>query len=118
MTDPRLHLDMDASRRDVYLALLKAGQDITHTPNPEVNQDASDEYQLLWATSHQRILFSFNVKDFIHLARLHPHHSGILLANQKSMRVALMISALNKILSETTVEDWDGQVRWINNWMK
>jgi hypothetical protein len=118
MTDPRLHLDMDASRRDVYQALLKIGHDVTRTPNPEVNQDASDEYQLLWATSHQRILFSFNVKDFIYLAKLHPYHSGILLANQKSMRVAQMISALNRVLLETTAEEWSGQVRWINDWMK
>lgn len=117
MTEPRLHLDMDASRRDVYQALLQAGHNVTRTPNPEVNQDAGDEYQLLWATSHRRILFTFNVKDFISLAKLHPNHSGIILANQKSMRVAPMISALNKIFRETTAEEWNPQVRWLNDWI-
>lgn len=114
MTKPRLHLDMDTSRRDVYQALLKKGQDITRTPNPEVDQDASDEYQLLWATSHRRILFSFNAKDYIRLAKLHPYHSGILLANQKSTRPAQMISVLDCILNETSAEDCVGQVHWIN----
>ena len=118
MADPRLHLDMDSSRRDVYQALINAGHDVTRTPNPEVNQDASDEYQLLWASSHRRILFTFNVKDFINLARLHPYHSGIILANQKSTRVASMISALSRVLSETSAEEWSGQVRWINDWLK
>jgi hypothetical protein len=58
------------------------------------------------------------VKDFINLAKLHPNHSGILLANQKSMRVAPMISALNRVLRETNAEEWSGQVRWINDWME
>lgn len=116
VTKPRFHLDMDTSRRDVYQALLKKGQDVTRTPNPEVGQDASDEYQLLWATSHRRILFSFNAKDYIRLAKLHPYHSGILLANQKSTRLAQMIAVLDRILNETSAEDWIGQVHWINEW--
>ena len=107
---------MDASRRDVYQALLKKGHDVTRTPNPEIAQDASDEYQLLWATSHLRILFSFNVKDYIHLANHHPYHSGILLANQRSIRITQLISALDRVLTETSTEEWIGYVRWINEW--
>ena len=116
MTRPKLHLDMDTSRRDVYQALIKKGQDVTRTPNPEVSQDASDEYQLLWATSHRRILFSFNVKDYIRLAQLHPYHSGILLANQKSTRPAQIISVLDRVFYETSAEDWIGQIHWISEW--
>ena len=116
MTQPKLHLDMDTSRRDVYQALIKKGHDVTRTPNPEVAQDVSDEYHLLWATSHRRILFSFNVKDYMRLAKLHPYHSGILLANQKSTRPGLLILVLDRILNQTAAEDWIGQVRWINEW--
>ena len=114
MTEPKLHLDMDTSRRDVYQALQKRGLDVTRTPNPDVGQEVSDEYQLLWATSHRRILFSFNVNDYLRLAKRHPYHSGILLANQKSTRPAQMISVLERILNETSAEDWIGQVHWIN----
>jgi hypothetical protein len=116
MTQPKIHLDMDTSRRDIFQALKRKGLDDTRTPNPEVPQDVSDEYQLLWATSHQRILFSFNVKDYMRLARLHPYHSGILLANQRSTRPGQIIQALEIMINQTTAEVWIGQVRWINEW--
>ncbi len=118
MPEPKLHLDMDASRRDLYQALLQKGHDVTRTPNQEIKQDASDEYQLLWATSHRRIFFTFNIKDFIYLAKLHPFHAGILLANQKLTNIAQLIYALDRVLKETTAEEWIGQIRWINNWIK
>jgi hypothetical protein len=118
MTGPKLHLDMDASRRDLFKALVDKGLDVTRTPNLEVNEDASDEYQLLWATSHQRVLFTFNIKDFMNLAKKHPFHSGILLANQKNISVSQLIFALSRVMTETTSESWVGQVRWIQDWCK
>ena len=118
MAKPKLHLDMDTSRRDLYQALLGKGHDVTRTPNPDVGQDASDEYQLLWATSHQRILFSFNIKDYIYLAKKHPYHCGILLANQRSVHIPQMIYALDRVLTVTYAEEWNGQVRWINEWIQ
>ncbi len=118
MSKLKLHLDMDASRRDLFKALSQKGFDVTRTPNKELQEDASDEYQLLWATSHQRILFTHNIKDFINLARDHPFHSGIILANQNSVHVSQLIAALIRILEETTAESWVGQVRWINDWCK
>jgi hypothetical protein len=109
---------MDASRKDLYKALLEKGYDVTRTPNKELPEDASDEFQLLWATSHQRVLFSFNIKDFINLSKKHPFHHGILLANQSKTSIGQLIQVLSKILSETTDEDWFGQVRWIQDWLK
>jgi hypothetical protein len=116
MSDPKLHLDMDSSRRDVYKALLDKGYDVTRTPNQDIREDASDEYQLLWATSHQRILLIFNIKDFVNLAKKHPFHGGIILANQHSIPIRQLIFALSRILTETSAESWVGQVRWIQDW--
>lgn len=118
MAKPKLHLDMDSSRRDLYRALLDKGLDVTRTPNEEIREDASDEYQLLWTTSHQRILFTFNIKNFVNLAKKHPFHSGVILANQKSIQVGQLIFALSRIMAETTAESWIGQVRWIQDWCK
>ena len=118
MTDPKLHLDMDASRRDLYKALLEKGFDITRTPNKDIQEDAGDEIQLLWATSHQRILFTFNIKDFVNLAKKHPFHGGILLANQNTTHISQMIYGLSKVLTETTAEQWVGQVRWFRYLLK
>lgn len=116
MTSPKLHLDMDASRKDLFKALLDKGFDVTRTPNKDIHEDASDEFQLLWAMSHQRILFTFNIKDFMYLSKKHPFHGGIVLASQKSTIVSQLIAALSKILSETASEDWVGQIRWIQDW--
>ncbi len=118
MSNPKLHLDMDASRRDLFKALIDKGYDVTRTPNDDVREDASDEYQLLWATSHQRIVFTHNIKDFMNLARKHPNHNGIILAKQNSLLVSQMIFALSRVLEETNAEDWVGQVRWIKDWCK
>lgn len=117
MTNPRLHLDMDTSRKDLYKALLDKGYDVTRTPNKDMPEDASDEIQLLWATSHQRILFTFNIKDFTILSKKHPQHAGVLLANQSTTSISQLISVLSKVLSETSREDWIGQVRWIQDWL-
>lgn len=116
MAKPKFHLDMDSSRRDLYKTLKEKGYDVTRTPNKDIQGDASDEYQLLWATSHQRIVFTFNIKDFINLSKKHPFHSGIILANQNSVRIGQLISALSRILAETTAEEWVGQLRWLNDW--
>jgi len=113
MPELKLHLDMDASRRDLYQALLNKGHDVTRSPNQDIKQDASDEYQLLWATSHQRVIFTFNIKDYVNLAKKHPYHSGILLANQKLIHVAQLMTALDRVLTETSPEEWIGQIRWV-----
>ncbi len=94
------------------------GFDVTRTPNNELYEDASDEMQLLWATSHQRILFTFNIKDFVVLANKYPYHGGILLANQRTVAIGELIIALEKMMSETTAEEWVGQIRWISDWMR
>jgi hypothetical protein len=118
MTEPKLHLDMDASRRDLYKALVEAGFDVTRTPNKDIQEDADDEIQLLWATSHQRILFTFNIKDFINLAKKHPFHAGVILANQRATHISQLQIGLSKIMTETTAENWVGQVRWLRDWLR
>lgn len=117
MSAAKLHLDMDTSRKDLLKALLDAGFDVTRTPNSEINGNATDESQLVWATTHQRIIFTFNVRDFIFLAQKYPYHGGILLASQRSTSIQQMISVISKALSETSCEDWVGRVSWISDWL-
>jgi hypothetical protein len=116
MAKPRLHLDADASRKDLHAALISKGHDVTRTPAPGLALDASDEFQLLWASAQDRILFSFNIGDFIQLARRIPEHRGILLASQQSHSLSNLIVLLDRALTETQAEDWVGQVRWISDW--
>ena len=116
MAKPRLHLDADASRKDLHAALISKGHDITRTPVPGLALDASDEFQLLWASAHDRILFTFNIGDFLQLARRIPEHRGILLASQQSHSLRELIALLDRALTETQAEDGVGQVRWLSDW--
>lgn len=116
MPEPRLHLDADASIKALHQALLERGHDVTRTPVDWMPLDASDEAQLLGATAQGRCIFTFNVRDFLALARRHPHHGGIILAAQKSWSLPDLIAALDRLLSETEAADWRGQVRWLNDW--
>lgn len=117
MAKPRLHLDADASRKDLHAALISKGYDVTRTPMPGLALDASDEFQLLWASTNDRVLFTFNIGDFLQLARRIPGHHGILLANQQSHSLRELIAfLLDRVLTETEAENWVGQVRWLSDW--
>ncbi len=116
MPELRLHLDADTSSKALYRALLERGHDVTRTPNDWMRRDASDERQLLGAAAHGRCIFTFNVRDYIVLAKQHPRHGGIILAAQFSWGLSAMIEALGRALSEMDAEDWVGQVRWLNDW--
>lgn len=116
MTNPRLHLDADVSYRALQQALLTRGHDVTRTPAEWMPLDASDRQQLLEATRRGRCILTFNVGDFVRLSQEFPEHGGIILAQQRAWTLAGLITAVDRLLSETTAEEWPGQVRWLNDW--
>jgi hypothetical protein len=116
VAEPRLHLDADASVRSLFRALLARGHDVTRTPNDWMPRNASDEAQLLGATAQGRCIFTFNIRDFMPLARRYERHGGIILAAQGSFRLAGLIAALDRLLRETEAADWPGQVCWLGDW--
>ncbi len=116
MAKPRLHLDADISIRALQTALQERGHDVSRTPNPWMPLDASDKQQLLGATAQGRVIVTFNIRDFMALAQVYPRHGGIVLAAQAHWTLGALITALDRLLSETQAEDWPGQVRWLNDW--
>jgi hypothetical protein len=116
VTKPRLHLDSDTSKKSLQKALQASGHDVTRTPNEWVAVDATDTEQLLGATAQGRIIFSFNARDFIALSKRYPGHAGILLSAQKPMPV--LLPALERMFSGTNAEEWQGRLRWLNDWME
>ena len=116
MSKPRLHLDADVSLRILQRVLLERGHDVTRTPCEWMALDASDEQQLLQATARGRCVVTFNIGDFMRLAQRYPAHGGIILAHQQDWNLATLIAALDKMLTETSAEEWLGRVRWLNEW--
>jgi hypothetical protein len=115
MSKPKLHLDADASQKALLQALLKRSHDVTRTPHPGLLLDADDDFQLLWATAQGRIIFTHNIRDFIHITDQYPHHAGILLAHRKSFSISDLIQLLDRVLTTTSAEEWVGQVRWLSD---
>ena len=115
MTRPRLHLDADVSRKALLEALIRRGHDVTRTPQGDLPDNADDDYQLLWATGQGRIIFTNNIRHFIHKTNKFPNHTGIVLAHRDSFTISQLIDILDRMLSETTAEEWVGQVRWLSD---
>lgn len=116
MSKPRLHLDADISIKALQVALTAHGHDVSRTPNAWVTDDASDETQLLAATSQGRCIITYNVGDFVRLARRIPNHGGIILVTRPDWTLSGLIRALDRLLSTTQAEEWVGQVRWLSEW--
>jgi len=115
VAEAHLHLDADTSIKALMNALRARGHDVTRTPNDWMPADASDREQLLGATAQGRVIFTFNVRDFLVLAKKHPKHAGILLATQSRWSLAGLTDALDHALSNTEEKDWREQVRWLND---
>lgn len=116
MPEVKLHLDADASRKSLHLALLERRHDVTRTPSDWISRDADDEAQLLGATAQGRCLFTFNIRDFMLLASTHPRHRGILLAAQQSWHLSGLLHALDRFLRESDADEVAGQILWLNAW--
>ena len=100
----------------MHQALIERGHDVTRTPSAWISRDADDETQLLAATAQGRCLFTFNIRDFMLLVRVHPHHQGVLLAAQQSWTLSALVSALDRFLREANVDEVAGQILWLNSW--
>lgn len=87
MAKIRFYLDEDATSNRLLQALRNRGADVFSAA--EVGMLArSDEQQLIWALENQRIIYSFNVRDFY---RIHSDwlssgksHAGIVLGKQQN----------------------------------
>lgn len=116
MRKTRLHLDADTSYQALQKALRERGFDVTRTPADWMPLEATDRQQLLEATARGRVIFTFNISDFVHLSREYPEHGGIILAHQREWTLPTLIVALDCLLTETEAEMWPGQTRWLNDW--
>ncbi|MCX6068899.1 MAG: DUF5615 family PIN-like protein [Chloroflexi bacterium] len=116
MAKTHLHLDADTSKKSLHKPLVGRGQDVTRTPNAWMALDADDTNQLLGATAQGRVIFTFNVRGYMELAKRYPQHAGILLSAQKPL--SELLPALDRMLNETESEGWVGQVRWLNDWIE
>jgi hypothetical protein len=59
---------------------------------------------------------TFNIGDFMRLAQTHPTHGGIVLAQQRDWNLSSLIVAIDRLMTETSADEWPGCVWWLNEW--
>ena len=90
MSQIRLDLDEDTSRRALIQALRNSGIDLVTTSEAS-NLSCTDEQQLVWATTQNCVIYSFNVRDFCRIHQTYMEqgieHSGIIVVERQSYSV-------------------------------
>jgi hypothetical protein len=119
MTDIRFYLDEDSMNRSLLMALRQRRIDVTTVS--EVNrEDFSDYDQLLWASQNNRVICTYNIRDF---SQLHKQflaenitHAGILLMHQ-DFSIGDRLYGLSVVAASLTAEDMSNQMIFLSNYL-
>jgi len=114
-----LYVDEDAMDKNLIQALRARGVDVLTAW--EANMiERTDEEHLHYATAQNRVLYTFNVRDFyrLHIAFLSQgrSHGGIILARQQAYSVRKQMSYLLKLIASKSAEEMKSQVEFLSAW--
>jgi len=114
----RLFLDAHVSARRIAVALREAGHDVRSADEERALDGWEDERLLELATTEQRVMVTFNVKDFARLATewaaAGTAHAGILLVvGIDHAEFGLTLRVIDAALAaRPTPESWTGYAAW------
>jgi hypothetical protein len=118
MSQIRIYLDEDTMDRNLLAALHLRKVDVLSAS--EANMlSRSDEEQLQWALENQRIIYSFNVRDFYRLhtqlVEAKEQHAGIVLSSQ-NYSIGEQMRRLLRIIYTKSAEEMYNQVEFLSAW--
>ncbi len=115
----RLYLDEDSMSRALSAALRNLGVDVI-TALEAGTISAPDLAQLEFATSQQRVLYSYNVGDFY---RLHSEflgqgksHAGIVLCQQTQFSIGEQARRMALVAAVVSPDDMCDRVEFLGAW--
>ncbi|HMG75179.1 MAG TPA: DUF5615 family PIN-like protein [Pyrinomonadaceae bacterium] len=115
----RLYFDEDAMDNDVVRALRLRGVEVM-TAHDFALIGSSDEEQLAHATANGRVLYSFNVSDFmaLHVSYLvaGKQHAGIVLAQQQRYVVGEQMRRLLRLVEMKPAESMLNTLEFLSAW--
>jgi hypothetical protein len=116
----RLYLDEDVMAGGLIPALRTRGVDIISVRDTHL-EGATDQQQLEYTTKQGRVLYSFNVRDYmaLHATFLEQgkSHAGIVLALQsRRYSVGEQTRRLLRLIAEKSAEEMRDQVVFLSNW--
>jgi len=120
MSAIRFYLDEDSMNRALLMALRQREIDVT-TVSEVKREGFSDEDQLLWAAENNRVICTYNIRDFSKLHRLFLSegriHAGILLMHQ-DFSIGERLYGLSVLVASVTAEDMRNQMAFLSNYLK
>ncbi|PZO40704.1 MAG: hypothetical protein DCF17_11670 [Shackletoniella antarctica] len=120
MSKIQLYIDEDAMDLALVEALRARDVDVV-TVNEASTCGYLDEQQLLWATAHNRVLYSHNVKDFYQL------HAQFLVAGKAHAGIALLhqdhslgdqLRGILGLIATKTAENMQNQLEFLTQYTK
>lgn len=115
----RLYLDENAMDSGLVQALRSQGIDVTTVQDAQRRGDA-DEQQLVYATEQGRVIYSYNIKDFMVLhIRFLEHgqsHAGIALAHERDYGIGEQARRLLRITEALSAEEMRNQLVYLSSW--
>ena len=115
-----LYIDEDAMDQDFVQALRSRNVDVLTVADVGM-LNRSDEDQLNWARQNNRVIFSFNTRDFY---RLHTtlieqgsSHGGIILAAQQRYGIGDLMRGILKLINTKSLAEIQGQLEFLSNWI-
>ncbi|MDP6113476.1 MAG: DUF5615 family PIN-like protein [Planctomycetota bacterium] len=111
-----LYLDEDASRHALVAGLRARNVDVSSAIEANTLGEP-DEYQLDFAISEGRSIFTFNVADFCRLhseyTALGKTHPGIIVCPHQNLGVGLLIRKLASLARKKSADDMLNQLEFI-----
>lgn len=115
----KLYLDEDAQAESLIKSLRRHNIDILTTDEAEM-KGSSDLEQLEFATSQNRTIYTFNVRDFMILHQEflsnNQTHSGIILGEQRRFGIGEQLRFLLKLIAEISAEEIENNFEFLSNW--
>jgi hypothetical protein len=108
-----LYIDEDASRKSLIFALRDLNLNLV-TTSEAGNLGLDDSEQLIWATNHNRAIYTFNVQDYCRLHKMYmsgsKQHFGIIVVPRQSYSVGEQLRGLQKLISSMSLEKMKNQL--------
>ncbi len=115
-----LYIDEDSMDEDFVQALRSRHVDVLTVADVGMLHQ-SDEEQLDWARANDRVIFSFNARDFY---RLHTtllaqglSHAGMILAPQQLYGIGDLMRGVLRLIHTKSPAAMQGQVEFLSNWI-
>jgi hypothetical protein len=105
--------------KDLILALKARGMDVASALEKKMIKQSDNEH-LDFATTDERVLFSFNRGDFYKLHTQYlmegKKHSGIILANQQQYSVGETMRRILHLADSMAPSDMENRVEFLSTW--